>query len=108
MLQRTAAKGAEPRADILSQQFRFFHGGEMPTAWHLCPALYIEGTLGPFTRRPADVLGEQCKGCRYFGGPCPSFDSFFDPGQSARVCVIEVRQKRRTDRLRCPVNHDLC
>src|SRR5215469_6254290 len=80
----------------------------MNAARHHGPTLYIEETFYPFLWRLTDVFGEECE-CRWhFRRSRPLLHPFLDPGQDTRVCVIEVRQKRRADRLRYPVNHDLC
>jgi len=49
---------AEPRPHIGGEQFRFLHRGKMTTPWHLGPALHIEKSVRPFSRRPADVFWE--------------------------------------------------
>src|SRR5580704_6753343 len=65
------SKGPEPCADILGEQFRLFHSGEMPAASHLGPTLHIEESLSPFARRLTDILREECESSRHAGGAGP-------------------------------------
>src|SRR6266581_8012000 len=47
----------EERAHILGQQFGFLQRGEMPTSWHLRPALDAQVALRQFARK-GDPWGE--------------------------------------------------
>src|ERR1700730_14906061 len=48
---RSVPEFPKPGTEIIRQQFRFFHRGEVAPAWHFSPTLHIEKTLGPFARR---------------------------------------------------------
>src|SRR5450631_831159 len=88
---------SEPRADILSEQFRLFHRSEMPTTRHLGPTLHVEESLRPCARRLTYILREEGEGCRHFGRTGPLLHSFLYPGQCVGICIIVVRQKRARD-----------
>src|SRR6266852_9951806 len=48
----------EERTHVLGQQFGFLQRGEMPTSWHLRPALHAQGALCLFARGDPYVFGK--------------------------------------------------
>src|SRR5262249_29580493 len=54
----STSQRAEERPYIFGQYYRLLQGGEVAAAWHLSPALDIEGALAPLSGRSADLLRE--------------------------------------------------
>jgi hypothetical protein len=82
------SKGPEPCADILYEQFRLFHGREMPAARHLGPTLHIEESLGSFARRLTDILRKECESRRHVRRAGPLLHPLLNPIQGVCIRVV--------------------
>src|SRR6185312_5670844 len=101
------AKRSKPLSKICCEQRGFFHRSKVPAAWHLGPPLHVEEPLRPFAWWLTDVFRKERKRGRNLRRAGPFFDALCDPRYGAGIRVIVVGQKRRANRFRRPIDHDV-
>src|SRR5262249_38692713 len=90
------SEGAEEGADVGSEGFGFFEGGEMAAGRHHGPALDVVGALGPRAGRQEDLAGER--------GVAGWYGDALALGQGPRAMEARViGPERRVDRAGDPV-----
>ena len=87
--------------DVLDQGPGFFQGRKMPAGRHGGPALQIEHAFGPFPGGAIDLPGKGNSGCGHA--------DMLTGSQSIWVVThLVVQPERAVDRLRYPIQHDIC
>src|ERR1035441_5004224 len=80
----------------------------MATSRHFCPALNVEKSLRPFPRCRNNIFWEHGERGWHSRRASPLLDLLRDPCHRAGIGEVIIGQKRRIDRPRHPIDHDIC